>query len=294
MFEGLSLLQFSDKFSTELDCYEYLSAIKWKNGYSCGKCGHQKYFQGRQPCSRCCSRCKYSESVTAHGLFHKIKFPLRKAFYIVFIVVTSKKGVSSHELSRKLELRQKTCWLFKRKVMEAMKSSGKQLMSRKVEVDEFFVGGQEEGKKGRGNEKKKLVVLAIEVDGYGIHRSYAKVIPNAGHVEMEAFFDVHIDKSALIKTDGWKGYTPLKKEYTCLVQEKSLPKGKTFPLMHRHIMMMKAWLRGIHHQCKHLQAYLDEFNYRFNRIKHPKTLFHNMIVRLMEHPLTTYQKIKMA
>ncbi len=178
--------------------------------------------------------------------------------------------------------------------MEAMKSSGKQPMDRKVEVDEFFVGGQEEGKRGRGNEKKKLVVLAIEVDGYGIHRSYAKVIPNASHIEMEAFFDVHIDKSASIKTDGWKGYTPLKKEYVGLVQEKSLPKGKTFPLMHRHIMMMKAWLRGIHHQCKHLQAYLDEFNYRFNRIKHPKTLFHNMIVRLMEHPLTTYQKIKMT
>lgn len=147
MFEGLSLLEFNDKFSTDENCYQYLSNIKWKNGYRCAKCGHDKYFAGKQPCSRTCSKCKYSESVTAHGLFHKMKFPLRKAFYIVFLVVSGKKGISTYDLSRKLDLRQKTCWLFKRKVMVAMKSSGKYLLDGNVEVDEFFVGEQEKGKK---------------------------------------------------------------------------------------------------------------------------------------------------
>jgi hypothetical protein len=293
MFEGLSLLQFNDKFSTDESCYQYLSDIKWKNDYQCAKCGHRKYFSGKQPCSRCCSKCKYAESVTAHGLFHKMKFPLRKAFYIVFMVVTGKKGISSYELGRKLDLRQKTCWQFKRKVMEAMKSSGEHLLDRHVEVDEFFVGGQEEGKKGRGREKKALVVMAIEVNKFGIHRSYARVIPAADHIELQAFFDVHIDKYASIKTDGWKGYIPLKQEYGGLVSEPSSAKGKAFPLMHRHIMMFKSWLRGIHHHCRHLQAYLDEFNYRFNRLKYPGTLFHNLIIRMMEHPPTTYQKLKL-
>lgn len=288
------MLEFNDEFSTDEKCYEYLSAIKWENGYRCAKCGHDKYFAGRQPSSRTCSRCKYSESATAHGMFHKMKFPLRKAFYIAFLVVSGKKGISTHDLGRKLVLRQKTCWLFKRKVMEAMKSSGRHLLDGHVEADEFFVGGQEKGKKGRGNDKKRLVALAIKVDKKGIYRSYAQVIPSAGHVELEAFFDAHIDRSADIRTDGWKGYVPLKKTYPNMTAEPSGGKGESFPLVHRHIMMLKGWLRGIHHQCRHLQAYLDEFNYRFNRLTSPKTLFHNLIVRLMEHPPTIYQKLKMT
>lgn len=294
MFEGLSLLDFNDKFSTDESCYEYLSEIKWENGYQCAKCGHHKYYAGKQPSSRTCNRCKYSESVTAHTLFHKLKFPLRKAFYIAFLVVSGKKGISTYDLERKLSLRQKTCWLFKRKVMEAMKIRGNNLLAGHVEVDEFFVGEQEKGKKGRGNDKKKLVVLAIKIDQKGIHQSYAQVIPTANHVELAAFFDIHISKSACIRTDGWKGYLPLKKEYKNLTFENSGAKGKSFPLMHRQIMMIKGWLRGIHHQCKHLQAYLNEFNYRFNRLTNSKRIFHNLIVRLMEHPPLIYQNIKMA
>lgn len=294
MFEGLNLLEFNAKFSTDENCYEYLRDIKWKNGYKCAKCSNENYFAGKQCCSRTCSKCKYSESVTAHSLFHKMKFPLQKAFYIVFLVVSGKKGISTYDLSRKLGLRQKTCWLFKRKVMEAMRSSGKYLLDSNVEVDEFFVGEQEKGKKGRGNDKKRLVALAIKVDKKGIHQSYAQVIPNASHVELENFFDTHIDKSANIRTDGWKGYLPLKETYKNMKHEISGEKGRSFPLIHRQIMMIKGWLRGIHHQCKHLQAYLDEFNYRFNRLKHSNTIFHNLIVRIMEHKPTIYQQLKLT
>lgn len=294
IFEGLSLLEFNDKFSTDENCYQYLCNIKWENGYQCAKCCHNKYFPGKQSCSRTCTRCKYSESATAHSMFHKLKFPLRKAFYIAYLVVSGKKGISTHDLQRKLALRQKTCWLFKRKVMKVMESSGKFLLQGNVEVDEFFVGGQEEGKKGRGKDKKRLVAIAIKVDKKGIHQCYAQVIPSADHIELEAFFDAHIEKSANIRTDGWKGYLPLKEKYKNMTAKASGKKGGTFPLMHRQIMVLKGWLRGIHHQCKHLQAYLDEFNYRFNRIKHPKTLFHNLIVRLMEHPPTIYQKLRLT
>lgn len=293
MFKGLNIINFAERFSTDENCYEYLASIKWKNDHSCAKCGHPKYFAGKKPSGRCCSKCHYDESPTAHTLFHKLKFPLRKAFYIAFLVATGKKGMSSHELGRKLDMRQKTCWLFKRKAMEAMKSSRKYPLQGQVEADEFFVGGPQEGRKGRSGGKKRQVVLAIQVDKQSIHRSYAQVVPSAESIELETFFDRHVDKQAAIRTDGWTGYRPLKKDYPGLVQEKSQT-GKTFPLMHRQIMMIKAWLRGIHHQCKHLQAYLDEFNYRFNRLKHMDTIFHNLIVRMMEHPPTIYQKLKVT
>ena len=293
MFKGLNIINFAEEFPTAENCYEYLASIKWKNDFGCAKCGNGKYFAGNQPQGRCCTKCKYDESCNAHTLFHKLKSPLWKAFYIVFLVVTGKKWISSYELSRKLDLRQKTCWLFKRKVMEAMKSSEQFHLQGKVEVDEFFVGGPQEGTRGRSGGKKRQVILAIQVDKQGINRSYAQVIPSAASIELEAFFDKHIDKQATIQTDGWTEYLPLKKDYLGLIQEKS-EKGKTFPLMHRQIMMIKGWLRGIHHQCKHLQAYLDEYNYRFNRLKYMDTIFNNLINRMMEHPPTIYQKLKMA
>ena len=293
MFKGVNIIDFSTRFSSEEKCLEYLSEIKWKNGYNCARCGHEKYFEGKRSYSRCCTKCHYDESPTAHTLFHKVKFPIQKAFYIAFLVVTGKKGVSTYELGRKLTLRQKTCWLFKRKVMEAMKSSEQHPLTGNVEMDEFYVGGPEQGNRGRGNEKKKEVVMALQVDKFGIQRSYAQVIPKADSIELYAFADRLIDKSANLKTDGWTGYKPLKDSYPNLVQEKS-DKGENFPLMHRQIMMLKAWLRGIHHQCKHLQAYLDEFNYRFNRLKHMDTIFHNLIVRMMEHPPKIYQKLKVT
>jgi hypothetical protein len=98
----------------------------------------------------------------AGTLFHKVKFDLLKAFYIVYFVSTNKKGITSTELSRKLNLRQKTCWGFKRKVMKAMESSENHPIEGDVEVDETVFGGQEENTKGRKNINKKLVVYEPE------------------------------------------------------------------------------------------------------------------------------------
>lgn len=279
MFKGLNVLEFTEKFSTEASCHEYLSGIKWKNGYQCGKCACTKYYNVKKVGYRLCSNCKYSESATAGTLFHKVKFPLRKAFFIIFKMVCTKKGISSHELSRQLSLRQKTCWLFQSKVLSAMKSEGQHLLEGHIEVDEFFVGGPEEGKRGRGNTVKKQVVIAIQTQGIGINRCYAKVVESGHSNELGGFFVERIQPDAHIKTDNWTGYKPLKKSYKNLVQVNS-EKGVNFPQMHRQIMMFKSWLRGIHHHCIHLQRYLDEFCYRFNRIKYPQTLFHKIMEKI--------------
>ena len=199
--KSLSLFEFQQRFATDNQCIAYLAAEKWKDGYLCPKCGHTHYCQGNTLYSRQCTRCKHTASPTSGTLFHKVKFPLLKAFYIVYFVSTNKKGISSMELSRKLELRQKTCWYFKRKVMKAMESSGKQPLTGNVDVDEFFVGGQETGKKGRGKERKQLIVLAIEKRNKGISRMYGKVIPQADAENLRNFMREKIDKKSNIKTD---------------------------------------------------------------------------------------------
>lgn len=289
MFIGLNVLEFTERFSTDHLCRLYLSEVKWGNGYKCGNCSHTAYYSGKKDGDRICSKCKYRESATARTVFHKVKFSLRKAFHIVYMMSCNKKGVSSYEISRQLSLRQKTCWLFQRKIREAMQSSGNSPLVGRVEVDEFFVGGPEEGKKGRGAEDKKLVALAIQVDDYGIHRCYAKVIENASSDELGAFLDEKIDNDAIVKTDSWKGYTPCKKDFPNMIQENS-GKGKRFPLMHRQIMMFKGWLRGIHHHCKLLQTYLDEYCYKFNRLKYPDKMFHNLIASMVVNPPMSFLK----
>ena len=122
-FESLTVFEFQERFPDDESCMKYLSEVKWGKGYVCSKCGHAHYYAGKQIYSRQCTRCNYIESVTSGTLFHKLKFSLRKAFYIIYYVSTNKKGISSTELSRKLGLRQKTCWLFKQKVMRGMKSN---------------------------------------------------------------------------------------------------------------------------------------------------------------------------
>lgn len=289
MFKGLNILEFTEKFSTDDKCREYLSQLKYENGYGCGNCGHSHYHVGKKVGTRICSKCKYSESATARTLFHKLKFSLRKAFHIVYTMSCNKKGISSYELSRQLSLRQKTCWYFQRKVQEAMRSSGNNFLEGQVEVDEFFVGGPETSKTGRGGEKKKQVVMAIQVDAFGIHRCYAQVIPSANSDELGAFLQAKIAPDTLIRADKWTGYIASGDRFPNLKQEKS-HKGKGFPLMHRQIMMFKAWLRGIHHRCIHLQRYLDEFCYRFNRLKYPDNLFHNLIKAMVWNVPLIWQK----
>jgi hypothetical protein len=140
-FKSLSLFEFQERFSNAADCLKYLADEKWGNGFVCRKCGHTHSCAGKATQSRQCTCCRYVESPTAQTLFHKVKFDLLKAFYIVYFVSTNKKGITSTELSRKLNLRQKTCWGFKRKVMKAMESSENHPIEGDVEVDETVFGG---------------------------------------------------------------------------------------------------------------------------------------------------------
>ena len=242
-FKGVESIKFYSRFTDDASCLEYLSSIKWADGFKCKKCGHTNYCNDRYPYSRRCTRCKYDESVTSGSMFDKIKFPLVYAFHIAFKISTKKKGMSSLELAEEYCMRQKTVWEFKRKIQKAMRSSGNYPLKGEVHVDEFYIGGEEEGIIGRSTEgKKKLVIVALEIVRDGV---------------------------------------PLKKDYPKLEQRPS-DKGKGHPQIHIHIMNIKGWLRGIHHHCskEHLQGYLDEYHFRFNRRNNMDTIF-DMLLRRM-------------
>lgn len=280
-FKSLSLFEFQDRFPDVDSCLRYLSDLKWGDGFQCRKCGHGNYCKGGMPHSRQCTSCRYDESPTAGTLFHKVKFNLLKAFWIVYFVSTNKKGMTSTELSRKLSLRQKTCWAFKRKVMKAMKSSGKHPITGVAEVDETVFGGQEEGVVGRKKGRKKLVVVGIEKKRKGVSRLYACVISNASARSLGAFMKRHIDKEARVTTDQWMGYAPLERDFGNLVRIPSGKKGSNFPELHRAVMNLKGWLRGVHHHVNDLQDYLNEYCYRFNRSFMKEGIFDNLMLKMV-------------
>lgn len=287
-FKSINYLEFIDRFSSDSDCYQYLLDLKWGKGYKCRSCGKHLWIKGRKWYYRRCKSCDYDESVTAGTMFHKIKFPILKAFHILFRISTKKKGMSSVELANEFGLQQKTCWLFKAKIQEAMKSSGKFKLSGLVHVDEFTVGMPEKDKQGRSNGKKSKIILGVEIIGKGkVGRVYAQVIKDNSAASFRPFFDKNIETSAQIETDAFSSYSPLKDNYN--ITQYYSEKGKAFPELHIQIMNFKKWLIGIHHKCasNYFQKYLNEYFYRFNRRTCRNLIFQKLVERFItELPLT--------
>lgn len=281
IFSGVNSIKFNRRFKDDAACLSYLSDLKWQNGYKCKKCANGKFCTGKKPNNRRCTTCRYDESPTVGTMFEKIKFPILIAFHIAFKISTKKKGMSTLELSHEFELRQKTCWGFKLKIQKAMASSLQHPLTGTIHVDEFLIGGEEKGKKGRSKGLKKLIVLAVEVLENGVGRAYAEVIEHASAKELGAFMRRYVAMDANIITDEWRGYLPLKKEFPNLKQIPSNG-GKNFKDLHLHIMNLKGWLRGIHHHCsqERMQNYLDEYHFRYNRRAYMGTIFDLLIKRM--------------
>lgn len=112
--------QLDELFNSDDKCFEFLSDLKWSNGFVCRKCGNTNHCPGKSPYSRRCTKCKTEESATTGTIFHNCKFPVSKAFYIAYNVCKGKEDLSTYEFARRLSLRQMTCWNFKTKIQHAL------------------------------------------------------------------------------------------------------------------------------------------------------------------------------
>jgi transposase-like protein len=283
LYKGQNALEFADRFRTDEDCMEYLAEIKWHDGYKCQKCGHSAY-QQRKNHARICNKCAHIESASANTLFHKVKFGLRKAFYICFEMSTTTKSLSASYMSDRIGVTEKTARLFMHKVREAMKSSGKHPMDGNVHVDEFVVGGKEQGAVGRSyHSKKKKAVCAVELTDDGkVKRMYSIKIENYSSKELKRLFKAHISTEATVTTDCWRGYRPLKKDYT--IEQVESMGGINFKALHTMIHQVKSWIRTTYSWVSesHIDKYFAEFCYRINRSQMKDNIFNNLIRRMVD------------
>ncbi len=283
IFTGQNLIEFAERFKSDDDCKEYLSHFKWDKGFSCIKCSHTGY-QTRPNYSRTCNKCSHTESTTANTLFHKVKFGIRKAFFICFEMATTTKSFSASHIGVRFGITEKTARLFMHKVREAMKSSENYPIDGKVHIDEFVVGGKEEGKVGRSyHTKKKKIICAVELTEEGkVKRMYSMKIDNYSSKELKKIFVKHISDKAMVVTDKWKGYRPLMSQYH--IEQIESDHGMNFKALHTMIHQVKSWLRTTYSWVSefNIDRYLNEFSYRINRSQSKKNIFNNLVMRMVK------------
>jgi len=292
-------LDFEERFATEQACLDYLAKLRWPEGFVCPRCLHASaWMVNRQ--RRMCTKCLYPVSVTAGTIFHDTRKPLRLWFRAVWHVTSQKHGASALGLQRVLGLGSYvTAWSWLHKLRRAMVRPGREALSGCVEVDETYVGGLAEGKRGRGSQKKALVVIAAEEDGAGIGRIRMARIPDASAPVLEGFVVQAVVAGSQVHTDGWDGYNGLsgrgyRHDISVLRGQGKEAATQLLPRVHRVAALLKRWLLGTHQgavRAEHLDYYLDEFTFRFNRrtSRLRGKLFYRLLQQAVQIGPTTYQ-----
>lgn len=256
-------------------CLDYLEWLRWPGGFVCPRCGTPGTWRmgdGRFWCERCRRRV----SVTAGTVFHRTRTPLTVWFATAWYMTSSKNGVAASTLHRLLGFGSyQTAWTMLHRFRTAMIRPGRDRLTGVVEVDETLFGGVKSGKRGRGAAGKILVAIAVEVyEPKGFGRCRLRTISDAKATSLGSFLRDSVEPGSTIVTDGLISYptaTGTDYEHRPLVVAGSGSTASSLlPGVHRVASLAKRWLLGTHQGAvrgDHLQAYLDEFAFRFNRRK---------------------------
>ena len=268
------LAELEVRFSTETASREYLFRLRWPDGFRCPLCGETRSWPKPIGLLRCAG-CGYQSSVTAGTIFQDSRLPLTLWFRAAWWVTSQKNGVSAMGLQRVLGLKSyKTAWAMLHKLRRAMIRPGRDRLQGCAEVDEAFVGGEEKCAHRRHTETKALIAVAVEEDGQGIGRIRLRRIPDASAGSLTPFVQDAVEPGSVVHTDGWLGYSPLESSgyphKITFLKGHSKMASELMPRVHLAVSLLKRWLLGTHQggvSLEHLDSYVDEFTFRFNRRK---------------------------
>jgi len=284
-----TILEFRERFATEQACRDYLAALRWPDGFVCPQCEQARAWK-KQRGLDWCRTCGYQVSVTAGTLFHDTHKPLRLWFEAMWYITNQKLGVSALGLQRVLGVGSyHTAWNWLQKLRRAMVRPGRDRLTGVVEVDEIFIGGERPGTRGRGAAGKALVVLAVQEADRRIGRVRMRRVADAAGESLEPAVWEMVEPGSTLRTDGWRGYnglTELGCEHVVVRKDPDLG-DNLLPLVNRVASLLKRWLLGTHQgavQHSHLDYYLDEYTFRFNRrtSKSRGLLFYRLISQAID------------
>ncbi len=280
----MSLPEFERRFPDEAACAEWLLERRWGSGFACPGCGHDGYWRlGRKVLTLQCKACRRETSVTAGTVLHRSHLPLKVWFTAAWLVATHKNGMSARQLGLQLGLGSyQSAWLLLRKLRAAMVDPDRSPLDGLVEVDETSIPFRAKGeplRPGRSHDGKLLIAGAVEIRGEGPGRARLAVIEDYAAGSLGGFVADNVAAGGTVVSDGWPGYKKLKdvKHDPRVVGD--APAHEVLPWIHRVFANAKRWALGVYHGLreKHLQAYLDEFVFRFNRRRTPQAAFSRLL-----------------
>lgn len=297
-----SLPEFQRLFPDEAACAEYLERARWRDGFVCPHCAvadEPRYVSTRLKVLRC-RHCRRDTSLTAGTVMERTHTPLSVWFWGAYLVASQTPGMSAVQFQRQLGLScYETAFQILHKLRVGMVRPDQDRIGGKpdetVEADETWVGGRTRGK-GRGVHDMVLVACAVEVrqrkrtsslnkrkTGRYAGRVRLSVVPDRSAKSLVGFIESAVAPGATIITDDWSGYATLGKRgylHTAVAERGDMEVAETFlPIIHLVFSNLKTWLRGTHHGVspQHLQAYLNEFTFRFNRRFYPFNAFRSLL-----------------
>ncbi len=297
--------EFRSWFGTDADCLDYLDWLRWPAGFVCPECGHHggwRVADGRYKCASCGSR----TSVTAGTLFDRRRTPLTVWFEACWLFASGKDGMSALSLQRSLEIGSyPTAWAMLHRLRSVLVRPGRDRLTGTVEVDETYIGGEEPGLRGgRGRGKKALVGIAVEVtEPRGFGRCRMQILADASAATLHPFVTAHVEPGTRVITDGWQGYRGIEKlgylhepRSQRAARARGEDIGGLLPGVHRIASLAKRWLLGTHQgsvDAAHLQSYLDEFVFRFNRRRSRSRgmLFYRVLELAVAHAPVRYRDL---
>ena len=303
----MNLSDLIDRYGDEDRCRDYLEELRWPGGVRCPKCGSAKISRIHDRDQFHCDgpprpdkpewrSCGYQFSVTAGTLFHDSHLPLRKWFLAIYLLAESKKGMSARQLGRTLGVTYKTAWYLAHRIRAAMGDDDQPLLRGIVEVDETFVGGRRTGA-GRGHyrdENNPPVVGAAERGG----EVRLRVVRDRTKGTLQGFIREGVaDETEAVYTDEWLGYQGLADEDTRHEAVNHSAHEYVRADVHTNTMenvwsLFKRGIVGSYHQisAKHLPAYLDEMEFRFNNRENP-FLFRDTLLVLLHGDSLPYRQL---
>lgn len=266
--EKLSTLE--SRFSTEEACRDYLFQLRWPDGFRCPRCNNDASWNVGKGLYQC-TECHYKVSITAGTIFESTRKPLTLWFRAIWLVTSSKSGASALGVQRILGLGSyETAWSWLHKLRRAMIRPGRDRLSGQIEVDETYIGGVKSGKRGRGASGKTLVLIAAQIDDTHIGRIRLRRVEDASAASLEEAIQQAIEPGSTILTDGWNGYSQLNSLGYAhdIIRRETAIGDNLLPRCNRVASLIKRWLIGTHQggiSHEHLDYYLDEYTFRFNR-----------------------------
>ncbi|MFC1935706.1 IS1595 family transposase [Chloroflexota bacterium] len=291
--QKMNLVKLMGMFHSDERCRDLLEALRWPDGLACTRCGSVKVWETARAQYHCGS-CEYRFSVLAGTIFHDTKLSLQKWFLAVAIMVEAKKGISANQMKRVLGVSYKTAWYLCHRIRAAMGQTSRQPLSGTVEVDETYVGGKVRGK-GHGYKGNKTIVAGAVQRGGDI---VLQVVDDNGRHTLHGFIRNSIAPATeRIITDEWRSYRDIADHDTTHETVNHSAEEWVRGDVHTNTVegvwsLFKRSITGSYHKlsAKHLDAYLDELEWRFNNRKNPY-LFRDTLIKLLGSTNLPYQKL---